>query len=684
MAQRRHGIVFLLVVALVFVGTLTTIPPNPARAASFNVTSTADSATPGTLRQAILDAIANGAGPHTITFDAALGGQTIQLGSSLPVITVNMTITAPTGGIIIRGGGSATPFTLFIVAASGNLTFNGVTVTNGRATVPCIEFGQGFCGGGINNAGTLTVTNSTISGNAPSGDFGGGGGIQNDGGTVTITNSTLTGNFIDAVASGGGVAVNNVNGTLTIINSTVTNNSNNTLFASSGAVRTSGGTLTVTGTTFSGNTTQSSNASISARDSTTNVTNSTFDSNIGDQGGGGIGASGGSIRITNSAFTNNSGLGAPAMFFSETTVVLDNVAASNNTASTVVGVMGQSGGSLYILNSSFTGNRALGGVTGVLGIGTASPQAVVIVNTTMAGNSATEGGAITYSFSSPPLYLINSTITGNTATTAGGGIDATSPFSTGQIRLYNSIVAGNTAPTSPDIDGALAVSQNSIVGGNPLLGLPANNGGSTITALPQSGSPAIDVGNNSFLIEATLGVDLNGDGDTADTLTTDQRGAARVQNGIVDIGAAETGVVTQAATAAAAFATPQPIPLCALIGGGTNSIVRASVPSGLNADVFCRVLNENGVYVRDAAEVGDQTLINAGVLQAVDVFGFASGGVQVTALNQPIRVCLQGSGRLFFRDATNAPRVTVPLAATGEGGYTCASIPNAGTVVLVR
>jgi hypothetical protein len=132
------------------------------------------------------------------------------------------------------------------------------------------------------------------------------------------------------------------------------------------------------------------------------------------------------------------------------------------------------------------------------------------------------------------------------------------------------------------------------------------------------------------------------------------------------------------------FPTPQPVPLCALFGGGTNSIVRADVPGGLNANVFCRVLVENTVYVRDAAEVGDATLIGAGVLQAVDVFGFTAGGVQVTAFNQPIRVCLQGSGRIFFRDATTAPRVTVPLAATSAGGYTCATIPNAGTVVLVR
>jgi hypothetical protein len=107
------------------------------------------------------------------------------------------------------------------------------------------------------------------------------------------------------------------------------------------------------------------------------------------------------------------------------------------------------------------------------------------------------------------------------------------------------------------------------------------------------------------------------------------------------------------------------------------------VPGGLNANVFCRILVENSVYVQRAAEVGDGTLVNAGIIQAVDVFGFTANGVQVADFNLPITVCLQGNGRMFYRDATNAPHVTVPLAVSSNNGYTCASIPNAGTVVLV-
>jgi hypothetical protein len=45
-------------------------------------------------------------------------------------------------------------------------------------------------GAGIYNEGTLTVTNSTVSGNSAGGD---GGGIRNDGGP-TLINSTVSGN----------------------------------------------------------------------------------------------------------------------------------------------------------------------------------------------------------------------------------------------------------------------------------------------------------------------------------------------------------------------------------------------------------------------------------------------------------------------------------------------------------
>ena len=63
-----------------------------------------------------------------------------------------------------------------------SLTLHRVTIANGNAA--------GASGGGIDNRGTLTITNSTFSGNSAAGV---GGGIYNIG-TLTITNSTFSGN----------------------------------------------------------------------------------------------------------------------------------------------------------------------------------------------------------------------------------------------------------------------------------------------------------------------------------------------------------------------------------------------------------------------------------------------------------------------------------------------------------
>ncbi len=125
--------------------------------------------------------------------------------------------------------------------------------------------------------------------------------------------------------------------------------------------------------------------------------------------------------------------------------------------------------------------------------------------------------------------------------------------------------------------------------------------------------------------------------------------------------------------------TAQPLPLCTLLGGGTNNIVRADA----NPYQFCRILVENGVYKQDAAEIGDINLINAGVWQAVDIFEYAAGGVQVTVFSRPLNICLHGVGQFYYRDATGQPRATALLPSWQNGEYTCATINNAGTVVLV-
>ncbi len=127
-------------------------------------------------------------------------------------------------------------------------------------------------------------------------------------------------------------------------------------------------------------------------------------------------------------------------------------------------------------------------------------------------------------------------------------------------------------------------------------------------------------------------------------------------------------------------------PLCADVSGKTSAIIRAVVTPGTVTDgsVFCRVLAENGSFLVDPAQIGSAEALSHPVSQAVDVFGLLHNGASQPHFNSPVQVCLQGSGTFLFLDATLSPRTVAQLPAWLEGGYTCASIPNAGTALLVQ
>jgi hypothetical protein len=101
-------------------------------------------------------------------------------------------------------------------------------------------------GGGLDNVGMMTITNSTFSGNYSSANFGQGGGIYNSG-TLTIANSTFSGN--SAPYKGGGI--HNESNTLTIINSTFSGNGAN---SSGGGLLIYGGTLNYANTIIANST----------------------------------------------------------------------------------------------------------------------------------------------------------------------------------------------------------------------------------------------------------------------------------------------------------------------------------------------------------------------------------------------------------------------------------------------
>jgi hypothetical protein len=117
--------------------------------------------------------------------------------------------------------------------------------------------------------------------------------------------------------------------------------------------------------------------------------------------------------------------------------------------------------------------------------------------------------------------IINSTFANNVG--ANGNVVTMSNASNSRIR--NSIIYGNGSTTPFAVTGSASVVNNSIVEGGQLSGTNANpqfTNSATNTYTLQSNSPAINVGNNSYI-----------------SLTTDLNGDARIYNTTVDLGAYE-------------------------------------------------------------------------------------------------------------------------------------------------
>ncbi len=260
--------------------------------------------TPGTgadtscsLRDALLDA--GSAGAANISFDSTFfaAAQTITLGSAGALnIPSNTTITGPVAGsgatlknlVTVSGGGSSSDFSVFSVnfgvtgAAIANLT-----ITNGNSSSG---------GGGINNYGALTVTNSTFSSN--SGKNGGGIGNQ---GALTVTGSTFSNN--SAIYGGGIDGASSVS--LTVNDSTFSGNA--AVYSGGGIYSGNTGPLMVNDSTFSNNTAAMGGGIYN--DGTLTVTSSTLFDNSATANpgfGGGI-YNNNALTLTNSILSGNSG-----------------------------------------------------------------------------------------------------------------------------------------------------------------------------------------------------------------------------------------------------------------------------------------------------------------------------------------------------------------------------------------
>ena len=160
-----------------------------------------------------------GAGAQATIVDGHQAGAVVTIRNTNAHVSLSGLTISNGSGSNLGGGG---------IYNAGVLTITNSTVSGNKSN-DSVHLGGGV-GGGINNAGTLTVIQSTVSGNNVSrfnvGAEAAGGGIYNTGG-LTLTNSTISGNNVvdywpAGVTYGGGIA--NENGTLQLNNSTISAN----------------------------------------------------------------------------------------------------------------------------------------------------------------------------------------------------------------------------------------------------------------------------------------------------------------------------------------------------------------------------------------------------------------------------------------------------------------------------
>jgi hypothetical protein len=478
----------------------------------------------------------------TIVFDTQATGPVITLSGGPLTISTDMTISGPgASSLTISGNHSSQVFTI----QSGRVNIAGLTISGGSAAN----------GGGIYNAGTLTVSDSNLSGNS-----------------ADLNPAPLPG--FPCYAYGGGIY--NA-GLLTVSDSTIASNSangNNTTAGPGtgyGGGIYSTGWLTITGSTLSGN-------SANGQGST---------SGDGTGYGGGI-YSTGRLTISDSTLFGNGATGQGGRW---------------STGGSGFGYGGgiYNGGGLTVTDSTLYGNSASGAAGGYLfsggdgyGGGIYNSDSLTVINSTLSGNDARgyssprnsafgHGGGI---YNTGTLTITSSTLSGNSASisvgspsyldSGGGGIYNDSQSGLPLPMVHNTLIAGNLVHTSFDVygnldptsdynligdgSGGLDPARGNLLGSssnplNPLLAPLGNYGGPTQTMALLPGSPALDAASLNY------------------APATDQRGFPRVA--APDIGAFESQGFTlslvsgngQNAPPGTAFAQPLVVAVTARAAG---------------------------------------------------------------------------------------------------------------------
>lgn len=121
-------------------------------------------------------------------------------------------------------------------------------------------------------------------------------------------------------------------------------------------------------------------------------------------------------------------------------------------------------------------------------------------------------------------------------------------------------------------------------------------------------------------------------------------------------------IVDGSGTTDISLPAPLPVDTCSGIGAGLS----VAATYGNSSGVQCTLLGAPGI--------GVQSVVDAGFISAVNLWGYVEQGVEV---------CFPQLGSLVFIDSANTPRTASAIAGYRKGNSACARVTRAGTVVLM-
>jgi len=500
----------------------TSVAPN--RPAGTVAVSNCDDDGAGSLRDALVNAVSGDVIDLT-----SLSCSSITLSTGLTTSVDDLTIHGPGADQLAIDGDNASRVIEHL--GYGMLTIDGLTIRNGSYVYngPGIYAGlaPGAC---VLSMRSVTISNSVIDHCSASGwsVFGGAidvlGALYLVDSTVTGTTATANATEISATIYGGAIYAAAAYVTRSTVSDAVVSATSTTAF--SGMM--GGGIQGFYGVVLDHSRVSGVTAHVSAIQSTYAK-------------GGGV-ASPNTVVLISSTVSGNSVHGTPGVGASGPYV---SISAIGGGGVYIMDIPRSGAYPSYMLNSTISDNSAIcdgevGEYTVGGGGGLGSWRLVTITNSTLSGNIASTQGGGLYLRNGGALALANSTVTDNSAPD-GAGIAANSgAYPAYDLVTNSSIVAGNLlpggAPLAEIVTAGIITGANNLIGsanaalpgdtlgGDPLLGPLAANGGTTLTHALLPGSPAIDAGSN-----------LTG-------LTSDQRGGnyVRVDGAAADIGSFET------------------------------------------------------------------------------------------------------------------------------------------------